>query len=130
MKSLPCLAALALVLSLVFVPQAATAQDAPQFIGEGDLGRYGGEDRGPSLDPASAQGLVGPEGSRVVADIRANGDDAAGEVVDHGTYEEDGPIEERCDGTEISTKHVTGIGKGSRSSEAKSGAVAQPSAPP
>ena len=42
--------------------------------------------------PASAQGLEGPEGSRVVADTRANGDDAAGEVVDHGTYEEDGPV--------------------------------------
>ena len=42
--------------------------------------------------PASAQGLAGPEGSRVVADIRADGDDTAGEVVDHGTYEEDGPV--------------------------------------
>ena len=170
--------------------------------------------------PASAQGLVGPEGSRVVADKRAQGDDAAGEVVDHGTYEEDGPVtwetltfprdtavkgfphpknpespsalkvrtearkekdtfhevgqrqgepeprpkgvresegriraetvgngvaagptrakaarvgtnltEEKCHGTEISTRHVTGIGKGSRSSEAEPGAVTLPGAP-
>lgn len=42
--------------------------------------------------PASAQGLGWPEGSRVVADRRAHGDDAAGEVVGHGTYEEDGPV--------------------------------------
>lgn len=42
--------------------------------------------------PASAQGFTGPEGSRVVADRRADGDDAAGEVVGHGTYEEDGPV--------------------------------------
>jgi hypothetical protein len=42
--------------------------------------------------PASAQGLAGPEGSRVVADKRAQGDDAAGEVVGHGTYEEDDPV--------------------------------------
>ena len=35
---------------------------------------------------------TGHEGSNVVADLRVYGDDAAGKVVGHGMYEEDGPV--------------------------------------
>ena len=43
-------------------------------------------------NPGKAQGLVGPEGSRIATAQMGDGGDTASGVVGQGTHEEDGPV--------------------------------------